>query len=188
MRLLIFLLAICFAPGAVHAEGIDIGIRLAQGSGSAPATANGPFTFTVPPSRVIVKVSDASLRPEDAARARPGYFMLTRVEPPLILSGWLEPAERFKGIEAFWEAEKRSPAFAGPLAPIRVGMLREGAWEVVAFDVQLPGGGTQANLRAERVEAGTWIDLHLSTASTRPPATLRTELLAALRHVEVVKK
>jgi hypothetical protein len=67
-------------------------------------------------------------------------------------------------------------------------MLRDGPWEVVAFDGPLPGGGTQAHLTAERVEAGTWIDLHLSTASATPPATLRAELLAALRRVEVVEK
>jgi hypothetical protein len=60
---------------------------------------------------------------------------------------------------------------------------------VVAYDVPLPvPGGAMANVRAERVQAGTWIDLHLSTASTRPSATLRAELLAALRQVEVVEK
>jgi hypothetical protein len=78
---------------------------------------------------------------------------------------------------------------APPLAPTRVEMLREGKWEVVAFDVPLPGGiGAQSNLRAERVEAGTWIDLHISTASARPAAAMRAELLAALRKVEVVVK
>src|ERR1700719_810161 len=135
MRLLIFLLATCFASSPVHAEGIDIGIRLAQGAGPAPATSNGPFTFTIPQSRVIVKVSDASLRPDDAAGAKPNYFKLSRRDPLLILSGWLEPAARYKGLDAFWEAEKRSPAFAGPLAPIRIEMLREGGWDVAALDV-----------------------------------------------------
>jgi hypothetical protein len=119
MRLLIFLLATCFASSGVHAEGIDmdIGIRLAQGAGPAPATPSGPFTFTVPQSRVIVKVSDASLRPDDAANAKPNYFKLMRREPQLILSGWLEPAARYKGFDAFRQAESRSPAFAAPFAP-----------------------------------------------------------------------
>ena len=67
-------------------------------------------------------------------------------------------------------------------------MLHQGPWEVVAYDVALPDGGTQSNLRAEQVEAGTWIDLHLSTASTRPPAALRAELLAALREIQAWEK
>jgi len=187
ITLVALLLAGCFAPGAGHAQAIDVEIRLAQGAGPAPSTPGGAFTFTVPQSKVIVKVSDTSLRP-DAGGDKPNYFKLTRREPQLILSGWLEPAARYKGLEAFWESEKRSPAFAGPLAPTRIEMLRTAPWEVVAYDVSLPGGITSAHLRAERVLAGTWIDLHLSTTSTRPPATLRAELLAALARVEVAQK
>jgi hypothetical protein len=156
---------------------------------AGPAPPGGPFTFTVPESQVIVKVSDPSLRPDDAARTGQRYFKLARRDPLLILSGWLEPAYGYKGLKEFWQSESRSPAFAGALAPIRVEMLQTGPWEVVAYDVPLPvPGGAMANVRAERVQAGTWIDLHLSTASTRPSATLRAELLAALRQVEVVEK
>jgi hypothetical protein len=167
------LIAAWLAPGAA----------LAQGAGSA-----GPFTFTLPQSRVVVKVSDTSLRPDPGEPSRPGYFKVMRREPQLILSGWLEPAARYKGFKAFWEGEMKSPAFAGPLAPTRIEMSQNGAWEVVAYDVVLPGGITSAHLRAERVVAGTWIDLHLSTTSTRPAATLRAELMTALGRVEIVEK
>src|SRR5262249_40973934 len=170
------LLATCLASSA-----------LAQGAVPAPAPSGGPFTFTMPQSRVIVKVSDTSFRPD--ASNRPNYFKLTRRDPLLILSGWLEPPPRHKGLAAFWEDEKKSPARAPPLAPTRVEMLREGKWEVVAYDVPLPvGPGIQSNLRAQRVEAGTWIDLHISTASARPSATMRAELLAALRKVDIMVK
>jgi hypothetical protein len=171
------LLAFCVAPGAALAQGA-----------APPASASGePYTFTMPQSRVVVKVTDASLHPDTRMPSKPNYFAVSRRDPQLILSGWLEPAARYKGLDAFWEEEKQGPAYAGPLAPTRVEKLRQGAWEIVAFDVALPGG-TQSNLRAQRVEAGTWIDLHLSTASTRPSATLRADLLAALRKVEVVQK
>lgn len=155
---------------------------------SGVARSEVPFNFTMPQSRVVVKVSDPSLLP-DAAAAKPNYFKLARQEPPLIVSGWLEPAQQYKGLNAFWEGESRSPAYAGARAPVRVETLREGAWEVVAFDVSLPGA-VQSNLRAERVEAGTWIDLHLSTVAraTIPPTKLRAELMAALRQVQVLVK
>jgi hypothetical protein len=60
---------------------------------------------------------------------------------------------------------------------------------VVAFDVSVQGA-VQSNLRAERVEAGTWIDLHLSTIARAgtPSTKLRAELLAALRQVQVLQK
>ena len=163
------LLAACLAPAAALAQG-------------------GPFTFTVPQSQVIVKVADTSLRPDPAQTNRPNYFKVMRSEPQLILSGWLEPGARYKGLKAFWESESKSPAYAGPLAPTRVEMSQKGAWEVVAYDVSLPGGITSAHLRAERVQAGTWIDLHLSTTSTRPPETMRAELMTALGRVEIVEK
>ncbi len=167
---------VCCAPAAAQA----------QGAAPSPLTGGAPFTFTVPQSRVMVRVADPALVADEPG-PKPNYFKLTRREPMLIVSGWLEPAERYKGLDAFWEAEKKAPVYSGPLAPTRVEMLREGPWEVVAFDVALPGG-TQSNLRAERIMAGTWIDLHLSTASTRPPAGLRAELRAALRKIEVVQK
>jgi len=151
----------------------------------APTTSDEPFTFTVPGSRVLVKVPDTSLHIDNTASDR---FKLSRRDPMLILSGWLEPASRYKGLRKFWQTESRSPAYAGALAPTRVEMLRAGPWEVVAFDIPLRAGGTMANLRAERVMAGTWIDLHLSTAAQAPSAKLRAELLDALRQVEVIEK
>ena len=156
---------------------------------SEVARSEVPFTYTVPQSRVLVKVSDASLRPDAAASAKPNYFKLIRQEPLLIVSGWLEPAQQYKGLNAFWDGESRSAAYAGALAPVRVEMLREGAWEVVAFDVSVPGA-IQSNVRAERVEAGTWIDLHLSTLSrgATPSTKLRAELLAVLPQVQVLQK
>jgi hypothetical protein len=167
------LFATSFAPGAVRA----------QSTGLDPA-----FTFTVPPSRVVVRIPDTSLRPSAEPSNGPNYFKLERHDPQLIVSGWLEPVAGYKGLDAFWQSESSSPAFAGPLAPTRVEMLHEGRWEVVAYDVALPGGGTQSNLRAKQVAAGTWIDLHFSTVSTRPAATLRAELLAALKGVQIWEK
>jgi len=176
-------------PEVAKAMSLLSSLQFEPGTGVAAAAPSpgAPFTFTAPQSRVIVKMSDPSLRPDDAAPASMNYFKLTRRDPQLILSGWLEPASSYKGLKEFWQSESRSPAYAGALAPNRVEMLKAGPWEVVAFDVSVPGG-TSAHLRAERVQAGTWIDLHLSTTSARPPATLRAELLAVLRQVQVVEK
>lgn len=158
-----------------------------SGKGSAGASTNGPFEFTVPQSRVKVRVPDPKLRPDGPAGGERSYFKVSKSDPQLIVSGWLEPASAYKGLKEFWESERRSPAYAGAGAPTRVEQLRVGPWEIVAFDVVVPGG-TSAHLRAERVQAGTWIDLHLSTTSARPAKTLREELMVALRSIEVVEK
>jgi len=156
---------------------------------SGPAQSEVPFTFTVPQSQVILQISEPALRSDPVGDARPGYFKLTRAEPLLTLSGWLEPAQQYKGLEAFWAGELQSPALAGAMAPTRVEKLREGTWEVVAYDVSVPGL-VQSHLRAERVEANTWIDLHLSIRVADPgkSAKSRADLLKVLRQVQVVQK
>ena len=58
------------------------------------ARAEVPFTFTVPQSKILLKITTPSLVPDASASARPNYFKLTRREPLLIVSGWLEPAGR----------------------------------------------------------------------------------------------
>ncbi|WP_139017449.1 hypothetical protein [Bradyrhizobium sp. STM 3809] len=162
---------------------------LALAAVGRPAQSEVPFTFTMPQSQVTLKISEPALRADPVEGARPGYFKLSRAQPLLIVSGWLEPAQQYKGLEAFWAGELRSPALAGARAPTRVETLREGAWEVVAYDVSVPGL-IQSNLRAERVEANTWIDLHLSTGAADPSkaATSRAELLKVLRQVQIVRK
>jgi hypothetical protein len=173
-------------PEVTEAMSLLASVRVeAKGDGSAAAP--GPFEFTVPQSRVTVKVPDLGLRPDEPPDVKRRYFKLSRENPQLILSGWLEPASAYKGLKDFWESERRSPAYAGAGAPTRVELTKVGAWEVVAFDVVVPGG-TSAHVRAERVQAGTWIDLHLSSTGARAPATLREELVTALRSIEVVEK
>src|SRR5256885_14376538 len=76
---------------------------------SGAAQSQVPFTFTVPQSKILVKVSDPSLLPDAAVRTKPNYFKLTRRQPLLIVSGWPEPAPRDKGLKAFWRGESPYP-------------------------------------------------------------------------------
>lgn len=132
------------------------------------------------------------MRQVDAGNEHPGYFLLQRPEPPsLNLSGWLEPAARYQGLDEFWASELMSPTYAGR-ALVRVEKLRVGPWEVMAYDMDVPPElgveATQANLRAELVLAGTWVDLHLSAVSGESPAKLRAQLLEVLEGIAVVEK
>lgn len=152
-----------------------------------PAPAASPLELTVPESRVLVKLPDVGLTRDPSTDPSRRYFMLSRREPQLLLSAWFEPADAYRGLEAFWESERKSPAYEGAGKPTNVALLKEGAWEVVAFDIPVDGG-TSAHLRAQRVQAGTWLDLHLSSTAARPAAALREDLLRTLRAVQVLEK
>ena len=130
------LLTICLAslaPGAASAPG------------ASPLASNEPFTFTLRPSRIIVRIPDTSLRPVADPNGRPNYFKVEGHNPVLIVSGWIEPDVGYKGLDAFWKGESASPAFAPPFAPIRVEMLREGRWEIVAYAALRAAGRAPRN-------------------------------------------
>src|SRR5215471_18348205 len=98
---------VCSLPEVGTVMSLLPSLRFERGTTDvqASSTSGGPFTFTVPQSRIVVKVSDRSLRPDDAASAGRNHFKLARNDPQLILSGWLEPASSYKGLEEFWQAE-----------------------------------------------------------------------------------
>jgi hypothetical protein len=175
-------------PEVGQAMAVVASVRVERAAAAREAREPGSaFDFTVPQSRVLVRIPAIGLHPDADGAGRPGYFKLSRERPMLIVSGWLEPADAYKGLEAFWEEERRSPAYQGALAPQHVKLTRVGRWEVVSYDIPLDGG-VSAHLRAQRVQAGTWIDLHLSSTQAREGEQLREELLSTLRTVEVVEK
>ena len=183
-------------PEVSEAMSLLSSVRLERGAVVAPAAVRGtgPFEFTVPQSRVVVKVPDEDLRRDDPPPGTgPNSFLVSKKTPTLMISGWLEPASQYQGLEAFWKSESSSPSYAGAAAPTRVEMTKVGPWEVVAYDIPLsamgaPSGATSAHVRAERVHAGTWVDLHLSSTGDGPAAALREGLVRTLRAIEVVEK
>ena len=55
------------------------------------------------------------------------------------------------------------------------------------YDMALPGG-SNSHLRAHWVQAGTWIDLHLSITSQRTSAENRALLKSVLKSIRVRQK
>ena len=66
-------------------------------------------------------------------------------------------------------------------------IARYSDWEAVIYDIETPFG-SNSNIRANWVQAGTWIDLHLSITSNRPPAENRAKLKSVLKSVRVRQK
>jgi len=151
---------------------------------------NTNYVLTAPVSRLVMQIPKGTLLPSDretgGATNSPRYFSFRDRDLPLIVSGWFEPAQGFAGIQKFWANEvagwnKQLPP------PQNVAFAKNGSWEVVAYDLPVPNL-TNAHLRAHWVQAGTWIDLHLSLTNRQPAGDARALLVALLGIVSVSEK
>jgi hypothetical protein len=183
-------------PEAAAMMAILTGMRFKRGTAeSDPAihvTEVGEnYLLTVAVSKVTLKIPKQGLVQSGmrvgGSTNSPRYFELERSSPNLIVSGWFESADGFHDIKTFWNNESKGLAKSGLPAPANVTFLQQGKWEVVAYEIPL-AKATNANLRAELKQAGTWIDLHLSSTSNLTVAEARTQLLAALATFEIQQK
>jgi len=152
------------------------------------AEKNGAYELSVPVSRLVMtlpKGQFTSSQP-DASSGNPRYFSFQDKKAALIVSGWFEPEQAFNGLEDFWAGEQRSLTQNG----IRIENIVKDKiqkWQVVLYEVRLPGGRS-SNMRAEFVQAGTWIDLHLSVTSDRPEAENQAALRKVLETIRVEER
>jgi hypothetical protein len=151
---------------------------------------NTHYVLTVPASRLVMQFPKGTFSPADretgGATNSPRYFSFRDRDLPLIISGWFEPAQGFAGIQDFWA--KETAAWNKQLAPPQnVAFSKNGGWEVVAYEIPVPNI-TNSHLRAHWVQAGTWIDLHLSLTNRQPARDARALLAAFLATVSVSEK
>jgi hypothetical protein len=102
-----------------------------------------------------------------------------------VVSGWFESATSWTGFEKFLTGELRGLKDAG--VTIRQGpdVLAADPWQAFTYDVDLPKGLTSANVRAELISAGTWVDVHISITSRLPEAEARQQAVQFLRSIAI---
>lgn len=149
------------------------------------------YVLTVPVSRLVMTVPRAGLSkgkpPGDGATGSSRYFLLEEKPHGLAASGWFEAAVEYPGLKTLWSQDTAAWKERGDPEPHAVATETIGGWEVVWYEVSVAGVAS-SHLRAERVQAGTWIDLHVSVTSTSPPAERRSKLRAFLESVRVFEK
>ena len=137
---------------------------------------DGAYEMTVPASRLVVAIPRGTLALGKIPPGKaddPNYFYLEDEAQGLILSGWIVPAQGFTDIRGFWDNETARWRAMGLPAPKSVSFARYSDWEAVVYDMALPSG-SNSHFRAHWVQAGTWVDLHLSiTSYATPPRTGR---------------
>lgn len=154
---------------------------------------DGYYRFTIPESRMLLQIPACDLVEDHlrlgATANNPRYFKFAGTSPNLNFSGWFEPAERYGGLKSFWADETEGMKKSGQPKAQNVTFLKVGAWDVIAYemDLRVPGM-TNVHVRAEAVQAGTWIDLHLSTTTDQSAAAGRDQLLATVRALTLVEK
>jgi len=172
----------------------DVGSSSSSGAGRPDAIqitqTDTHYVLTVPVSRLVMQFPKGTLVLADpetgGGTSSPRYFYFKDRESPLIASGWFESQQGFAGIQKFWADEVASWNNRLP-APQNVAFSKTGGWETIAYEIPVPGV-TNTNLRAQWVQAGTWIDLHLSLTNRQTASEARARLVAFLTSVSVEEK
>lgn len=152
------------------------------------------YRLSVPVSQLTLTVPRGNWARQDKSAlgggtANPRYFYFEDAsDESLILSGWFEPDRLFSGSAAKqWQKDaaalKKTPA----PEPVNVTFEKIGGWDTVMYD-HLLGKVVSSHMRAHWVQAGTWIDIHISTTTERSSADNRKKLKSLLRAITVTEK
>jgi hypothetical protein len=152
------------------------------------AEKDSAYELSVPVSRLTLTIAKGQLlvQKSSAGSDSPRYFTLGDREHALVVSGWFEPEQSFQSMDSFWAGEQRSLTQNG-LQLQNISKERIGNWQVVLYDIALPGGRS-FNMRAEFVQSGTWIDLHLSVTTNQSKADAQKVLRDTLNSIQVSEK
>lgn len=151
---------------------------------------NGAYELTVPASRLAITIPRGNLilkADAPGSVANPRYFFFEDDTQHMIVSGWFEPDPGFPGIAKFWEDQTKTWRENGLPEPHAVSVARISDWEAVIYDMALPFGHN-SHIRAHWVQAGTWIDLHLSITSEDTSSENRAKLRRTLKSIQVRQK
>jgi hypothetical protein len=107
-------------------------------------------------------------------------------ESALVISGWFEPEQAFSNMKQFWSEEQANLIKQG-LKLQNIQLEQIGKWDVVLYDISLPGGRS-SNMRAEWIQSGTWIDIHMSLTNVNSEAENRSALRDVVQKIVITEK
>ncbi len=147
------------------------------------------FVLSVPVSRLALRIPrggfEVELEPGQRSTASPRYFHLRDRGRGIELSGWFESAGDYKGFTDFWDGEIKAWVKGGVPSPATWTLLNVGRWEAALYDIALAPGS--AHVRAEWIESGTWIDLHISVTTRDSMESKRAMVLEVLKGLAVTQ-
>ena len=149
------------------------------------------FVLSVPVSRLTLSLPKEGFKQSTSmsggATTSARYFLFENRAGNTFVSGWFESASEFRGLEKFWEQEMAAWPKTGLQKPEEVSFKKLGGWQAVVYFVPVPSG-SYPNIRAHWLQAGTWIDVHLSCLSGLPREEAYARLLAVLETFRVTQR
>ncbi|MEW5948914.1 MAG: hypothetical protein AB1711_05825 [Thermodesulfobacteriota bacterium] len=153
----------------------------------------GVFRLTVPISRLVITIPKGNLslakNTLGGSADNPRYFYFRDEELKLNISGWFEPEQSYLGTKVLWENVTREWKRGGLPDPQNVTFMKIANWDIIVYDILHPSGSSSnSHIKAHWLQAGTWIEVHISMTSDASSTEIRTKLLALLNTFEVTEK
>jgi len=171
---------------ATYAKDNEASTTGNQGDALRVIPQEASYQLWLPASRLYMDVPKGRLVPAPdagmAATNNPRYFHF--VDRGLNISGWFEPAKKFAGVQAFWASETAAWKKSELPDAVDVSFKQINGWDTIIYDLPIPTGAN-SHIRAHWLQAGTWIDLHISLTANRSSAELREALEGFLKGVLV---
>lgn len=187
--------ALAMLEGAAHSTGQTAG----SGASKSPVRPDAlqitqtdqAYVLTVPASRLVMRIPLNGLSLTNSAIGGPAdnprYFHFRDDMKQVIISGWVESDQGFPGLQKIWADEVMVSKKNGLPEAQRVVFGRVGNWETIAYERAVPNS-TNSHLHAHWVQAGTWIDLHVSLTTAGSSQDARAKLESLLRTIVVSQK
>jgi hypothetical protein len=149
------------------------------------------YALTVPVSQLTMSIPRLGLiqknNPARGSTDNPRYFYFKDPNTGLLISGWFEPEKGYSGVQNFWKDEIRSWKDKGLPEASNVSITKIGNWDAVLYDMKVYEG-VDGHIRAHWLQAGTWIDVHLSINTIQSSQKAREILVSFLKKIVIKKK
>jgi hypothetical protein len=154
---------------------------------------NNSYELSVPVSRLIMTIPKGNLLQNKISGGgsvdSPRYFYFEDNKLGIIASGWFESSASYSSFNQLWYDEKKSWLTKKLPMPVNETIFKSDGWEAVAYDIPVPRqAGNNSHIRAHWVQAGTWLDLHLSLTSKAENIELREKLMKLLKSIHVKQR
>jgi hypothetical protein len=151
------------------------------------------YELTVPVSRLIMTIPKGEFthteQDQGGAAGSPRYFAFRHKTLNLTVDGWFEPAENFPGLKKLWEEKLNVFKRTGRRPPEEVAFTKVGRWKAITYVIPDPAIPLiTSEISAHWLQAGTWIELHLSFTADSVGKDPRTKLVELLKAIQVKEK
>ena len=172
---------ICFAEGAPKELTLQVSVQ------------NNLYKLSVPISRLIMALPKDNLLQKQmkagGATDSPRYFYFSDKEKYIVVSGWFESSQGYLNFNKYWNDEKKAWQFSNSSpTPINEGFFKLSGWDAVTYDTPIGGNVISHHIKVHLVQAGTWIDLHLSISAENYDPKAHETLMNILKSIEVNEK